>query len=212
MKHGIKKTRGIRKPRGFQAGNISLNLHMAEHEHISGSRPVSFEAAEFLSGCESFSKLIGMKLKCAGKNYEVILGPRNRRMMKFFKFKKVDLEKHGRTLGLDICERILWAIENEDGYFFKDLARLCETPSKPNINLRYWLILTHWRLNKGIQTGREQDSYFTACQLCEKAFKRGFKHGQDGKIPERRMHEICCQLGIRLLRCKGWGKLRRISN
>src|ERR1035437_10418177 len=211
MKTEEKKARGIRKPRGYQAGNIAGNLRIARTEYIPGNEPVSDEAYRLWGDCQLFGELSGMKLKCAERKYEVHFQP-DKAKVAFYGWKKATFEKNAKGLGMDICERMLWAIENKDGDFFRDLARLCETPQQlfPHISLRAWLIYAHWDLAGVMPPGRKQDHYFTAHQLCDMAFKRGIFAKRE-HIDERRMHEICDQLGIKLLRSKGWKKPRRTS-
>ena len=95
-----------------------------------------------------------------------------------------------KGLGMKICAQILWAIENKDYHFFKDLARLCEHGPFGR-NLRSWLISIHCRPSLD-----KQEHFFTARELCEKAIKSGMVK----EISERDMRRICAQLGIRILR------------
>ena len=151
----------------YKPGDISRNLYLASHAYIQGNDPVSGAAAHFLNGCKTAARLVGMSLKCADGKYEVNYSGYNREMMKPLRLKKADVDKHYFTLGLDICQRILWAIEHQDGYFFKDLARLCEGPHPADIDLRQWLILVHWDIDKGTAKGRQQDHFDRSPQRSE---------------------------------------------
>ena len=202
MKTTTKKTRGIRQPRGYEAGHFGKNLYVAGVAHISGSEIVSPEASAFFDGCKSLAELFCLKSTKTGNVLNFKSHGLNKAAMRYYKLTKSNLEKAAMDNGLEISAMILGAIENKDGYFFKDLARLCEAP-EAKLDLRGWLVLVHWDLWKGTRAGREQDHIYTAKEICEMAFKRGFKHGQSEMIPERRMHEFCGELGIKLKKNQG---------
>ena len=131
-------------------------------------------------------------------------------MMKAHRLKKKDADEHPKTLGFDVCERILWAIQNRNGYFFKDLARLCENPFPEKISLKRWLILMHWDICNGSRAGREQDHYFEVSELCRLAKQRGTQNAES--LNDRRMREICSVLGIKFRSAIHKRGKRRISN
>lgn len=121
------------------------------------------------------------------------------------KKRSVDRLPHG--IALDLCEHIQRAILTGNGYFFSDLARICEyEKTKPEDSLEYWLTIIHWNCLKGWKTEGQQYN-FTVPELCELAFMRGFKHHDNDeaglvKIPARKMREICKRLGIKTLNAR----------
>lgn len=202
------KKRGIRKPRGYIAGERSNNLYIAQYDYVKGNEPVSSQAAHFFGDCKTFSDLMRFELtenleKVPGKHnsiHRVKSKGYNTQLMKFFRMKKKHVDRFPHSLAYDICEHILYAIQTGEVWFFNDLARLCKfEKSRPPIALEYWLEIAHRDLNKVTRENQGQNNFFTAPELCELAFMRGFRHGQNDQIPVRRMHEICKKLGIKLL-------------
>jgi hypothetical protein len=213
MKNTTKKTRGIRKPRGYIPGEWSNNLYIAEHDYVKGNEPVSGQAVQFFGDCKTFSDLTQLALT---ENGEVVQGKYpgslcrvkskgyNAQLMNFYRMKKLDVDRYPHSLAYDICEQIMRAVQTGDDWFFQDLARLCKfEKSRPPITLEYWLGIVHRDFSKPLTAGT-QNRFFTAPELCELAFMRGFKYTDDGsgkrvEYPVRRMHEICGKLGIKLL-------------
>jgi hypothetical protein len=185
------------------------NLWIASQDHIAGNERVAGEAVRLWEGCNLFGEHIGMEFKPDGRKYEFRITRPNKALAattSSYSRKTGFVANGAGAIGMTLCGHIRWATQNKDGSFFRDLARLCEAPSREEIGLRaiglhHWLSLLHL-------DGRP---HFTARQLCDMALKQGVV-AADG-IPERQqMHEICRQLGIKLLRGKGWKKLRRNSN
>jgi hypothetical protein len=85
----------------------------------------------------------------------------NKQVLKDNPLAKGHLDEGLKGLGMKICAQILWAIENKDYHFFKDLARLCEH-GPFGWNLRSWLISIHCRPSLD-----KQEHFFTARELCE---------------------------------------------
>ncbi|MGH7952348.1 MAG: hypothetical protein ACREFE_10570 [Limisphaerales bacterium] len=193
----MKKPRGIRKPRGYEPRNFSLNFHLASLEHIPG-KPVSGEADSFLFGCKNYAQLVQMSVKCADNKYEVNFGGLNKPLMKYFKMTKKRLAEWPTSIATDICERILWAIENRDGYFFRDLARLCENP-KDDIGLRSWLLIKDQIMWQELKKGQEPDCYYSSSELKKEAVNRGVMTEQQ---TERYLRQVCDEIGVRILRRK----------
>lgn len=203
-----KKKRGIRKPKGYVAGEFSKNRYVAEYGYLRGNEIVSGEAVQFFGDSQNFSKLMRFSLtdkgevlqgKFAGNCHRVKSDGYNLPLMKFYRMKKHHVDEFAHSLAWDICEHTLRAIQTGDDYFFRDLARLCKfEKSRPTINLEYWLTLLHWNALKGYKS-EEQQFFFTAPELCKLAFMRGLKYGQGEEIPVRRMHEFCDKLGIKRL-------------
>ena len=208
-----KRKRGIRKPKGYAAGEIGNNLYIAAHAYLPGNEIVSDEAVHFFGDIQTFSKLMQFELtemgevlpgKFAGSKHRVKSLGYNLPLMKFYRMKKHRVGEIPHSLAWDICEHTLRAIQTGDDYFFRDLARLCKfekaRPENPPIALEYWLTLMHSAPSFSSASASGQNFYFTAPELCKLAFMRGFKYGQgEKKIPIRRMHEFCDKLGIKLL-------------
>ena len=206
MKSTAKTARGIRKPRGYIAGEWSNNLYIADHDHVKGNDPVSGQAVHFFGDCKTFSDLMQLALT---KNLEQVSGKYNSihrvksngyntHLMKFFGMNKKHVDRFPHSLAYDICEHILYAIQTGEVWFFEDLARLCKFEKTKQV-IEAWHLIVHRDWNKLTRENMGQNNFFTAPQLCDLAFLRGFKYGQGDKIPVRRMHEICNKLGIKLL-------------
>jgi len=131
--------------------------------------------------------------KFPGQHHRVKSNGYNLPLMKFFRMSKKRVDEFPHSIAFDICEQLLRAIETSDDFFFTDLARICKfEKSRPIISLEYWLTLLHWNyFSKGWKT-KGQQNYFTAPELCELAFLRGFSHydklaAKQTRIPIRKM-------------------------
>ena len=211
----MKKKRGIRKPKGYIPGDFGNNLYVAGQEYIKGGNNlVCNEAVQFFGDCKTFSQLRKLSLT---KNNEIIQGefPGHRHrvksdgydnlLMQFYGMKKSQVDTFHHSIAFDICEQILWAVRTGNDRFFRDLGRLCKfekhRPSHPKIPLESWLCHVHQDFSQTWKAIGDplQNRFFSAPELCELAYARGIKFGQDEKIPIRRMHEICKKLGINLV-------------
>ena len=69
-----KKTRGLRKSKGYAAGEISKNLYIASVEHIPGNELIAGEALQFFYGCKTCAELFQMSVKSEGYKFQVQSG------------------------------------------------------------------------------------------------------------------------------------------
>jgi hypothetical protein len=189
-----KKPRGIRKPRGYKPENFWQNFHLASYEYIPGP-PVSQEASTLWHDCKTFAELIQMSVKCSGLKYEVQIDGPNKPLLDYYKMPASNLSKISASLAETLCERILWAIENKNGYFFSDLARLCETPAPKDINLRSWLLILDSVLWRDLKPSQIPEKYFSPRELRKTAIKRGVMTEHQ---TERYLRQVCSDLGVRL--------------
>lgn len=203
-----RKKRGVRKPRGYEPGNVNRNLYIARKDYVPGDDLVSGYAQAFYHDCLTAAQLHKVEVVSEGGDISAKPGGYDQQLMQHFKMNQKRVRECVYQIGLGVIGRVIEAARNKQADFFKDIVRLCETPRPADISLRSWLIYTHWDLNKVKAGICKQDWFYTAKELCERAKAR---LGVTG-IDQRRMHEICGQLGIELKRQKGWKKLRRVSN
>jgi hypothetical protein len=205
QKSKTKKRRGIRKPRGYKPESFWKNYHLAINEYIPGP-PVSQEASTFWHDCKTYADLIQMSIKCDGEKFSVHCAGPNKPLLSYYKMPVSELPKIAENLAQTFCERILWAIENKNGFFFKDLARFCETPIPKDINLRTWLLILHRMLWQDLKQGQTPEKYYIPRELRKKAIARGVTTEHQ---TERYLRQVCSDFAQRY--CPAFTSLPQVA-
>ena len=168
-----KKPRGIRKPKGYARGQTFKNFYIASCGDMPG------DTVKFFDDWKMFLSLRPQ------------MGEYNKSLMTYCGLSKKQVDKFPLELAADTGNHLVWAIENKDGSFFRELAQLCENPPQED-NLRSWLIAMHWDFKTGLRN-EKQVQFYTCRQLCDLAVQRGIVK----EISDRYMHQVCKELGVK---------------
>jgi hypothetical protein len=156
------KPRGIRQSKGYMPGDPHKNLSIASHGAASGA------AARFYDECNEFIHMMQMSASMervkVGNLVEdvptVRIQPYDDPQAKPFGERATDSDGMPKELGESIVCHLLWAMQQRDGKFFRDLADMCESGHDRD-PLREWLIHVHFKGGGGLVTGKQDHTYTT---------------------------------------------------